>query len=62
MTYKLIALDIDGTIRSMDRPISNRTRRIVEQVSNSDGDAVVWKIRQVLPDVVLQGYDTILQE
>jgi len=35
MTYKLIALDIDGTIRSMDRAISKRTRRIVDQVSNS---------------------------
>ena len=34
MTYRLIALDIDGTIRSMDRPISDRTRTAVEQASS----------------------------
>ena len=33
MGYELIALDIDGTIRSNERPISARTRRAVERVT-----------------------------
>ena len=32
MSYKLIALDIDGTIRTIDTPISDRTRRAVAAV------------------------------
>lgn len=32
MAYKLIALDVDGTIRSHDRPTSERTRRTIERV------------------------------
>ncbi len=32
MTYKLIALDIDGTIRGPNREISDRTRRIIDRV------------------------------
>ena len=32
MGYKLVALDIDGTIRAGDRPVSDRTRRIVAEV------------------------------
>ena len=32
MTYKLIALDIDGTIRGPDREISDRTRRVIDRV------------------------------
>ena len=32
MAYKLIALDIDGTIRSLDRPFSDRTRAAVREV------------------------------
>ena len=30
MGYKLIALDVDGTIRSVDSPIAERTRRAVD--------------------------------
>ena len=32
MGYKLIALDVDGTIRSHDRPTSERTRRTIQRV------------------------------
>ena len=32
MGYKLFALDIDGTIRSLDRPISKRTLAAVREV------------------------------
>ena len=32
MGYKLIALDIDGTIRNADYPISNRTRDALNKV------------------------------
>ena len=32
MTYKLIALDIDGTIRSDDYPLSSRTRNAIDRV------------------------------
>ena len=32
MTYKLIALDVDGTIRSHDRPTSERTRHTIQNV------------------------------
>ncbi len=32
MGYKLIALDVDGTIRSHDRPTSERTRRTIQSV------------------------------
>ena len=32
MTFKLIALDIDGTIRGPDREISDRTRRVIDRV------------------------------
>ncbi len=32
MGYKLIALDVDGTIRSHDRPTSERTRRTIQNV------------------------------
>ena len=32
MSYKLIALDVDGTIRSIDSPIADRTRSAVEAV------------------------------
>ena len=32
MRYELIALDIDGTIRTLERPISARTRSAVEEV------------------------------
>lgn len=32
MRYKLIALDVDGTIRSHDRPTSERTRRTIQSV------------------------------
>lgn len=32
MTYKLVALDIDGTIRGKEHPISDRTRRSIAQV------------------------------
>ena len=32
MTYKLIALDIDGTIRGPNREISDRTRRVIDRV------------------------------
>lgn len=31
-TYKLVALDVDGTIRSKEHPISDRTRRAIAQV------------------------------
>ena len=30
--YRLVALDVDGTIRSVDRPVSERTRRAIERV------------------------------
>ena len=39
MSYKLIALDIDGTIRTIDTPISDRTRRAVAAVR--DAGAIV---------------------
>ena len=32
MSYKLIALDIDGTIRGPDREISDRTRHVIDRV------------------------------
>ncbi len=35
MGYKLVALDIDGTIRGADRPVSDRTRRAIERVSQT---------------------------
>ena len=35
MSYKLIALDIDGTIRDTDHPISARTRSVVNKVSHT---------------------------
>ena len=35
MPYKLIALDVDGTIRSYDRPTSDRTRRTIESVKRA---------------------------
>jgi Cof subfamily protein (haloacid dehalogenase superfamily) len=35
MGYKLIALDIDGTIRGDDHPISSRTRRAIERVAQA---------------------------
>ena len=35
MTYKLIAFDIDGTIRSNEYPISERTRTAIERVQAS---------------------------
>ena len=35
MPYKLIALDVDGTIRSHDRPTSERTRRTIESVKSA---------------------------
>ena len=37
--YKLIALDVDGTIRSHDHPTSERTRRTIQSVK--DAGAVV---------------------
>ena len=39
MAYKLIALDVDGTIRSHDHPTSERTRRTIQSVK--DAGAVV---------------------
>ena len=39
MGYKLIALDIDGTIRSPDYPVSDRTREVTARVR--DAGAVV---------------------
>jgi Cof subfamily protein (haloacid dehalogenase superfamily) len=35
VTYKLVALDVDGTIRSKEHPISDRTRRAIAQVIES---------------------------
>ena len=35
MGYKLIALDVDGTIRSHDHPTSERTRRTIERVESA---------------------------
>ena len=35
MSYRLIALDIDGTIRSRDRPISDKTRESIERVKQA---------------------------
>ena len=35
MGYKLIALDVDGTIRSHDRPTSERTRRTIQSVRDA---------------------------
>ena len=35
MKYKLIVLDIDGTIRSNDHPLSDSTRRAVEDARNA---------------------------
>ncbi len=35
MSYKLIALDIDGTIRSNEYPLSDRTRAAIEAVQES---------------------------
>ncbi len=35
MTYKLIALDVDGTIRSHDHPASEHTRRAIESVKEA---------------------------
>lgn len=35
MSYKLIALDIDGTIRSDDYPLSERTKRAVERARSA---------------------------
>ena len=32
MGYKLVALDIDGTIRNNDYPLSDRTRRVIARV------------------------------
>ena len=49
MTYKLIALDIDGTIRSMDRPISERTRIAVERASASGAVVTVCTGRMFRP-------------
>ncbi len=37
MGYKLIALDVDGTIRSHDRPTSERTRRTIQNVRDAGG-------------------------
>ncbi len=39
MGYKLIALDVDGTIRSADSPIAERTRRAIDAVR--DAGAIV---------------------
>ena len=39
MTYKLVALDIDGTIRNDQHPLSDRTRRAIDRVR--DAGAVV---------------------
>ena len=35
MGYRLVALDIDGTIRSQDQPISRRTRQAVHRVRDA---------------------------
>ena len=35
MSYKLVALDIDGTIRSVERPITERTRQAIARVSEA---------------------------
>ncbi len=35
MGYKLIALDVDGTIRSHDSPTSERTRRAIQSVKDA---------------------------
>ena len=35
LAYKLIALDVDGTIRSHDRPTSERTRRTIQSVKEA---------------------------
>ena len=35
MGYKLVALDIDGTIRKADHPPSDRTRRVIEAMKES---------------------------
>ncbi len=33
--FKLIALDVDGTIRSIERPLSDRTRETIERVKRT---------------------------
>ena len=35
MGFRLVALDIDGTIRGADRPVSDRTRRAIDRASQS---------------------------
>ena len=41
MGYKLIALDVDGTIRSHDRPTSERTRRAIQKVKDSGAHVTI---------------------
>ena len=41
MRYKLIALDIDGTIRGAEHPISRRTRDAVDEVVRSGAQVTV---------------------
>ena len=41
MVYRLVALDIDGTIRSNEYPISDRTRRAIDSVRQAGADVTL---------------------
>ena len=48
MGFKLIALDVDGTIRSIERPMSERTRRTVRRVERAGAVVTVATGRSYL--------------
>lgn len=41
MTFKLVALDIDGTIRGSDHPISERTRSVLQRVREAGAEVTI---------------------
>ena len=41
MGYRLVALDIDGTIRSNEYPLSDRTRRAIDSVREAGADVTL---------------------
>ena len=51
MGYRLIALDIDGTLRDADAPVSERTRRAVDRV-RSAGAAVTLATGRIYEDAL----------
>ena len=51
MGYRLIALDIDGTIRTTERPISARTRKVIEALGRR-GAVVTAATGRTFPSAV----------